>query len=215
MRVPSALLAAGAAVSLAVAPASAAPGRDALLRPGVGAGKLRLGMTFAQVRAVLGTPARARFRQRYGFRGEYVQYVWGRDADWEVGVVGERPTTARVVLIRTWRPERTRVGVGVGSTHVALQRRLGARCYRQLVGPAIYAPHRDFVVCYLGTEGKQPITYFGLRTECTLPRDRYSAECPSDKRRYRASDVTIVSKLGQRILGGRCGFERLHTAGCD
>ena len=215
VRVPGAVVAAGATIVLAVAPASAAPERDTLLRPGIGAGKLRLGMTLTQVRAVLGRPLRVQFRRPAGFRGEYVQYVWGLDAAWEVGFVGRDAADSRAVLVDTSRPERTRGGVGVGSTHRTLQRRLGARCYRERVGAAIYAPHRDFVVCYLGNEGKGPITRFGLLTECTLPRDRYSVECPSDKRRYRAGDVTIVSVVGQRILAGPCGFERAHTERCD
>ena len=209
------LVAVGAAVAVAVSGGAAAPARDALLRPGVGAGKLRLGMTFTQVRSVLGTPVRVERRERYGFRGDYVQYVWGVDEAWQVGVVGERAATARVVLIHTWRPERTRAGVGVGSTHATLQRRLRARCYRQRSGPAIQTKHHDFVVCYLGRSERQPITSFGLLTECTLPRDRYSVSCPSNRRRYRAADVTIVSVLGQRILGGPCRFERAFTERCD
>ncbi len=204
------------AAAVCVGATFAAPARDSLLRPGIGAGKIRLGMTYGQVRAVLGRPLRVTDRKRYGFGREYVEYVWGLDPSWRVGVAGEGAASARVVLISTWRPaERTRGGVGVGSTHRTLQRRLGARCYRQRVGVAIVTTYRDFVVCYLGKPEKRPITKFELLMECTLPRDRYSVTCPNDKRRYRAAAVTIVSTLGQAILGGRCRFERAYLERCE
>jgi hypothetical protein len=164
-------------------------------------GALRLGMTFEQVRSVLGRPAQVRDRDPYGF-GEYVQYAWGNDGAWEVGLFGRSLATSRVVLVSTSRPARTSQHVGVGSTHTVLQRALGARCYRQRVGPQIpdaAMPHRDFVSCWLGRPGKA-VTVFSLFTECTIPRDRYSVTCPDDTRRYRALEVSIASVLGQRIL---------------
>jgi hypothetical protein len=200
-RAAASLAALAAAIALTTTAATAAPPRGELLRPGVGVGAVRLGMTFSQVRAVLGRPSRVRDRDPYGF-GEYVQYAWGVDGAWEVGLYGRSPASSRVVLVSTSRSARTPQGAGVGSTHASLRRVLGARCYRQRVGPKIpdaAVPHRDFVSCWLGRpEG--PVTVFSLFTECTISRERYSVTCPDDKRRYRALEVSIASNLGQRIL---------------
>ena len=85
-----------------------------LLRPGVGAGKLRLGMTFAQVKAAIGKPDRGRRVRRYRnpIPGPYFEYEWGVEAAWKVGVHG-RGDSGRVVVIETPRRERTADGVGV------------------------------------------------------------------------------------------------------
>ena len=188
---------------------------EALLRPGVAIGELRLGMTLRQVRRVLGTPLGVSYREQFPRQGTYVEYNFGRDDVVEVGILTETgSTTGRVVLIRDSRRARTRGGVGTGSRHETLQRRLGARCYRQQVGSKIYAPYRDFVVCYLGRAEQTPITLFSLVTECSLPPERYFRVCPTDRRVYRAAGVTIVSLLGQSVLGGRCRFERSYRERC-
>jgi hypothetical protein len=209
------LLATGFVTALLTVGTAPAATPETLLRPGVAIGELRLGMTFAQVRALLGPPLLVSQREQYPARGTYVQYNFGRDAVLEVGVLTERgSTTGRVVLIQDSRRVRTRSGVGVGSTHTELQRRLGARCYRQQVGSKIYAPYRDLVVCYLGTAERMPITLFSLVTECSLPPARYTRVCPTDRRVYRAASVTIVSLLGQSVLGGPCRFERAYRDRC-
>jgi len=201
--------------SLVTGSASAATPGQALLRPGLAIGELRLGMTLPQVRKALGDPLLVSHREQSPSRGTYVQYNFGRDTVLEVGVFRERgATTGRVVLIKDSRRARTRAGVGVGSTHSTLQKRLGARCYRQLVGSKIYAPYRDFVSCYLGRAERTPITHFSLVTECSLPPERYSRVCPTDRRVYRAASVTIVSRLGQEVIGGPCRFERAYRDRC-
>jgi hypothetical protein len=147
--------------------------------------------------------------------GRYVEYTFGRDSVFKVGFYREPFAKAgRAVLIKSTLPLRTTAGVGVGSTYDALRTRLGARCYRQLVGQRIYAPYRDFVVCYLGQPEQTPITSFSLIRECSLPPERYVRICPTNKRVFPAVSVTIVSKLGQSVLGGSCRFERAHLERC-
>jgi hypothetical protein len=183
-----------------LAVASAAPARDTLLRPGVGVGTIRLGMTFAQARAALGKPSRVEREQNYGFGSRYREYAWGVEASWRVGVLGRTVGQSRVVFISTSsRSERTPRGAGVGSTYQTLQKILGARCYRirsELPGRT-YA--RNYTGCYLGGRGK-PVTYFPLDTVCSLPRDRYYI-CPFNKRRFIAYDVQIADRVAQEIKG--------------
>jgi hypothetical protein len=199
----------------AAGPTAADTPGETLLRPGVAVGELRLGMTLKQVRKALGAPLLVSYREQFPAQGTYVQYNFGRDTVVEVGVFTKRgATVARVVLVKSSKGARTSAGIGVGSTHKTLQRRLGARCYRQLVGDKIYAPYRDFVSCYLGKTQKTPVTHFSLVPECSLPPDRYSRICSTDKRIYRADSVTIVSLLGQSVLGGPCRFERAYRDRC-
>jgi hypothetical protein len=122
------LLFAALATALATGTASAAPERDALIRPGVGIGKVRLGMTLAQVRAALGPHTLVNKRQRLGFGQQYLELDWDY-GQWLVGLIG-RPNRMRVVRIGTLkRTERTARGVGIG-TRIQQVRRVfpNARC---------------------------------------------------------------------------------------
>jgi hypothetical protein len=188
-----------AGVALA-SPAVASQSRDALLRPGVGVGKLRLGMTQAEAVRALGKPALVRRRERDGRRG-YVEYSWGRNAsDWIVGF-GSLAGAPRALFITTTRPERTRAGVGVGSTRTQLRRELGARCYRQRNELPGADPIQPWIGCYLGRGRRgEPMTFFDLDIECSIPTDHFKP-CPHPKRTYRAYQATLFSAIGQRLLG--------------
>jgi hypothetical protein len=203
MRFMVSILAGSACLSIVlVSSGSASPLKSGSLRPGVGAERIRLGMTLAQVRRVLGTPSRISRHRRYGF-SEYVQYVWGAQSTWQIGVSGLSGRPPRVVYIATARPVRTPNGAGVGSTYKSLQRKLGARCYRRLVSatlPGAATEYRDLVLCYVGRP-RAPVTVFPLTMQCAITKAHYSGTCPNDKRRYRALEVWIVSRLGQEILG--------------
>jgi hypothetical protein len=114
--------------SLVLVPA--ASGRDALIRPGKGIGKIDLGMTQAQVRRALGPP-QAVVRKRLGFGRLSVEWQWDF-AQWTVRMQG-RATSLRVVGVGTMvRSERTREGFGVGTLESTLRRRYGRaiRCER-------------------------------------------------------------------------------------
>ena len=108
---------AASAVALACAAgiASASPSRDALIRPSVGIGKVRLGMTLAQVRKALGRETLVNRRQHLGFGSRHVSLDWN-DAQWTVELLGQ-PGRMRVISVSTLkRTERTSRGVGAGST---------------------------------------------------------------------------------------------------
>lgn len=202
-----------ALMTIAVASASAAPQRDMLLRPGVGAGKLRLGMTFEQAKAALGRPDRSRRVRPFGSRvpGPYAEHEWGLEPAWKVGVYG-RGESARVVVIETTRPERTRSGVGVGSTRLALQRKLRTRCHppapSPLPGPDEWPGYPLTMACWHGGSGPgrqvtstaRPVTIFQMFAKCSIPTGRYIL-CPKSKRTYIADSVWIADATGQRIWG--------------
>jgi hypothetical protein len=102
---------------LLAASASASTQRDALIRPGVGIGKVRLGMTLAQVRAAWGRPYAVQITpHQRGARTIELQYDF---AAYVVTLVG-LPRRERVVAVSTTAEQRLRQGVGVGS----LERRL-------------------------------------------------------------------------------------------
>ena len=103
-----------AVVTAAAGSAAGATQRDALVRPGVSIGKIRLGMTFVEVRRGLGRPMFVNRRERLGFGRVYVEYAWSY-AEWLVGFQSERRVLRVVRISTTLRNERTRDGIGVGT----------------------------------------------------------------------------------------------------
>jgi hypothetical protein len=116
-----------------VGSADAARSRTALVRPGIGIGKVWLGMSVAQVRRALGPAQLVNRRVRVGFGRSYVEYAWD-NGWWLVGFQGRRGRL-RVVRIATLSPrERTRERLGIGSrVRAVLARYPHATCRR--VGP--------------------------------------------------------------------------------
>lgn len=105
---------AGAALIVLVGGASAAPERDMLVRPGVGIGRISIGMTQAEVVRILGTHQRVNRRYRLGFGRSYVEHDWdyGR---WTIGYEG-RSGQLKVVRVGTLQAtQRTPKGIGVGA----------------------------------------------------------------------------------------------------
>lgn len=114
---------------LLAASAGAATTRDLVIRPGVGIGKVRLGMSLAQVRAAMGRADSAiTTRHGRGPRRLELQYDF---AAYSVTLVGS-PGRERVVSVATTlAKERTRQGIGVRSFESRLRRAFrGLRCDR-------------------------------------------------------------------------------------
>ena len=187
------------AIAATVATATAAPSageQQLLLRPGVSIAKIRLGMTLAEVRGVLGPPRGVFRRERSGF-ARYTEYQWGLGPSWNIGFYQGVYGDPEVVVIGTTHRARTRSGVGTGSRHHALRRALGARCFVPPLPPKRreYFPGYPLImVCVVGDD---PRTTFTLVNRCSIPTDRYHV-CPPSKRRYFAYDVGIVSSRGRR-----------------
>jgi hypothetical protein len=117
------------AAALALVVVSAAAGRDARIRPGVGIGRVDLGMTQAQVRRALG-PHDTGWSEQRGLGVRYLELTWARGPDdyFAVGLLG-RPGRLRVVSIATTRRAETYRGIGAGATIARLRRTIrGLRC---------------------------------------------------------------------------------------
>jgi hypothetical protein len=101
--------------------------RDQRVRHGLGIGRVTLGMTYAEVRRVLGAPHTVDKRQRLSGGRRYLQFSWDFGW-WTVGFMG-RPGKLRVALVQTLnRRERTAEGLGVGARERAVRRTLRVRC---------------------------------------------------------------------------------------
>ena len=115
-------IALAAAVAAVVAAPSASAQTD-VIRPGVGIGKVGLGMTLAELRAAMGPPSLVNKRERRGFGVEYreLDYGWG---EYSVGVLGRRGSEKVVSVATSLRRERVRgkPAIGVGSTEAQLKR---------------------------------------------------------------------------------------------
>src|ERR671916_1125224 len=89
--------------------ADASRQRDAQIRPGVGIGKIRLGMTLGQVRRVLGPPQVLNRDVELGFGRVHREYVWGW-FEWTVALRGA-PDRLRVVRVATTRRTHRHRGI--------------------------------------------------------------------------------------------------------
>jgi hypothetical protein len=116
---------------LAASPTTAGRESDLLVRLGQGIGKLRLGMSLAQVKKLLGPPRAENKREHRASSHTYVELEWGY-AWWTVGFVRAAGGNYRAVSIGTiQRSQRTPEGLGPGSRERELTRRLdGIRCWR-------------------------------------------------------------------------------------
>ncbi len=199
MRVARMIVGLVAVAAVAAGPAGSVLTRDALIRPGVGVGKLRLGMRLAAVEGALGKPTAVVKGRSLGFGSEYVEYSWGASPDWRVGVLGRRGDRVVVMAATTLRRERTRSGVGVGSTYAAVHRRLGAFCRRN-TKPGDLAWSAN-AVCFVGGRGRTQ-TVFSFFGTCNLP-PRTVIVCPTTRRTYTAYQVVVGTADGLELSGER------------
>ncbi|MDQ5820289.1 MAG: hypothetical protein M3540_02485 [Actinomycetota bacterium] len=194
VRLVGALIVLGCAVL--AGPAGAAPARDALIRPGVGIGRIELNMRLAEVRRVLGKPTSIAKRRRLGFGSEFVEYRWGEAPNWRVGVLG-RPGNQLVIMVATGLSrERTSTGVGVGSTYTAARRRLGAGRCRINSKPGGLAYN---AFCSIGLPGRTR-TLFSFFGTCSLP-PRTVIVCPTNRRTFTVGEVLVGTGYGLQLSG--------------
>ena len=166
------LIAAAMLAGVAAGPATAATEENALVRPARGIGKLSLGMTTAQVRRALGRPVYVRRIPR-GFGRTLVEMSYWLDG-WTVRLANRGGVLRVVYIDTTLRRERTRQGLGVGSTERQLRRvypRLSCRgvpgYLTECVAGSRSARHTVF-----GFNGNPESTYLspGKRPPANAPR---------------------------------------------
>jgi hypothetical protein len=163
--------------ALTAATAGARSDANAVIRHGVGIGKVRLGMTEAQVRAALGKPSSTLDEAgSFGRRTHELQYD---GSAWLVRL-GGRPL--RVVQVATTlRRERTREGLGVGSfERDVLKAYPRLRCERLRTGPFPGSPNSRMLLtqvreCVLDT-GRGTQTVFSSVIERKVPWERLLPE---------------------------------------
>jgi hypothetical protein len=116
------------AVAILAAPASAT---ESTIVPGVGIGKIRMGMTLAQVERVFGKDAIVNSRRNVAGT-QYVEYGWNFST-WSVGFLQSGATLKATQVATTLRGQRTSDGIGVGSTFKAV-----ARAYPRAICASYY-----------------------------------------------------------------------------
>ena len=121
------LLALSALAALALAAPAAAD--EEVVRHGQSIGKIRLGMSVAEVRDLLGRERAVNVREPRGTRGYvYLELDWDFGW-WTVGFMRRGKGLFKAVLVGTsQRAQRTSQGFGLGTFKHELQRRLDARC---------------------------------------------------------------------------------------
>jgi hypothetical protein len=156
------------------ASAGASTQRDALIRPGVGIGKVKLGMTLAQVRAAWGRPqAHTVETLPRGGRTIELQYNFGAYTATLTGRPGRETVSS---ISTTLRKEKTRQGMGPGALERRVQRvyRGEVRCERLDVWnpprspyPLLASNRRE---CVLGApDGPQTVFVSRMRRHSFLP----------------------------------------------
>src|SRR5512132_2139162 len=118
-------LAACATVALVLA--SGASATESTIYPGVGIGRVKLGMTKAQVVRVLGKDYIVNGQATVG-DAAYRELAWNF-ASWSVGFLRRGSTWRAIQVETTLRPQRTPAGIGVGSPFKRVaQRHTGVFC---------------------------------------------------------------------------------------
>jgi hypothetical protein len=123
----SAFILLAVAALVAAGSVAAKPDDRVRVRHGAGIGKIRLGMTYADVRRILGGPQTVDRRERLSDGRRYLEFSWDFGW-WTVGFLG-RPGNLRVAMVSTAnRRERTVEGLGVGTRERVVRRTLRVRC---------------------------------------------------------------------------------------
>jgi hypothetical protein len=108
--------------------ATHASATESTIVPGVGIGKVKLGMTLTQVKKGLGTPQTVNNRaQLPGGRG-YIEYGWNFSTIW-VGFENTNGVLHAVLVGTDNVAQKTKAGIGVGTRIARVIAEPRARCY--------------------------------------------------------------------------------------
>ena len=169
-------VAAVAVVCASAGAASAGPARDAVVRPGVGIGTLRLGMSLPEARRASAAPLRLARSSARPVRVDFRVYAT-RDGLLQVAMLGPREN-ARVARIVATGRAKTRGGVGVGSDIAAVKRKLlpiESTCRANAVFLNYKLHGRRTTECAIVAD--EVVTVFHGRSACAVVPARYQG-CP-------------------------------------
>lgn len=184
----------------AVGGASAAPQADLLIRPGLGIGKFRLGMTEAQLRRAAGKPRYVVHRSRT-FGLVRVEYQYGFGAEYIATLVGRRGRL-RVTRVSTIvRHEKTPKGVGPGSLERTLLRaHPTAHCQplrMKSVAPGLAFLERPYRTCTLLAASGRPTIFLTQWSEPKLRPGRLHPKLNIENYlRYARVTEVVVARAG-------------------
>lgn len=151
---------------------------DALVRPGVGIGKLRLGMTLAQSRRALGQPLLLEQATRVSQGTLRLSRYESDNGLWQLALLGARGNEKLVSIGTTSRRERLPSGLGIGTIVSTIPERLSALDPKCVRGDA-FINYRlvatGITTCAITTKGV--LTIFVGEAECAVPPVRYQG-CP-------------------------------------
>ena len=134
-----------AATFIAATFPACASATESTIYPGVGIGKVKLGMTLTQVKHVLGADAIVNDRETVN-GSDYLELGWNFSA-WAVGFVRHGSTYRAVHVTTALRAQRTTTGIGPGAFWLKLARAYpGGVCTFLLTGSSggleYLVPHR-------------------------------------------------------------------------
>lgn len=124
--------AASAVLFAAIAPAAIAadaPHVQQKIVPGRSIGDVKLGMSIAQVRRVLGPHESVNYDEQLSFGRRFRELAWNF-GEWRIGFIGQAGSLRAGRIEASVRTERTPEGVGVGTPEARVERIYGTRCYQ-------------------------------------------------------------------------------------
>ena len=168
--------------AVVAAAASAAPQRNELVRPGVSVGKIKLGMTDAQLRRAMGKPTYT-LQHASSFGRRVIEYQFGATANYVARLAGPRGDLRVVSTYTVLRSERLPNGFGVGTQEVKIRRTYGSK---------LQCDAWD-------TFRQQSKTYITGNRECRLPGPRGSmtvfVSTIADNGYYTPADIDRVARV--------------------
>jgi hypothetical protein len=161
--------------------------------PGRSIGKVALGMTFAQVKKMLGAPEAVISSEEGRFGSKRVEYSWNL-SEWRVAFVYTAKTNRAVVIRSSTRGEKTKEGVGMGALQARVERVYRQKCRDAFIQSTFV---KNFVgrVCSLNLGGRR--TTFLISKFCSRVPPSASA-CERRYTRWAVSEIGIFD-VGQSV----------------
>jgi hypothetical protein len=159
-------------VALVLVFAGPASAVEVTIVPNVSIGKVKLGMTFGQVKKVMGPPQVVNARKQLSRGRGFIEYGWDFSTLW-VGFVNTKGVLRAVLIGTGLVGEKTKEGIGVGVSLEKLRASYRVTCVNTSEAPfdpRIYTDPGDRLVgyCVVGSLSA-PTTVFGVGCKTRVP----------------------------------------------